>query len=440
MFKLRWRCLAVALLVAALGVGGVRAGEETVAKGVAANTEPAADSQPKQADETPNSQENASRDAKPNGNKTVGATVGNASASNQDGMLLPRLLQELIERDKKVLVDLIDVKNIPQSDAVDAITEAGLKVGKITYEYDDRVPAGYVVRQYPEKGVQAEANSEVDLVVAQTEIAIEPFRLTRDVGTGSFSWGQTIVHRPFHMEVETSGDQYRETKRQIPMFTIFCDGIDGNVAGNDYGRLQRRAQSIAERLLTSWDMMDQGATLEVVAEDDLDKWKVRGPYAPSYPENADNAERITSCDQVHIDAVPKGRGGHPLRIMTVYPADAKLYGSPVEVDENGNLLPRANPLSPRETAEYFVSVIQAHHLLFHRMSDKKEEYRNLEFAKSDAGSIFELLKDDVVNVQHEGLTRDSLRRAIARLKVHVMNFERLARSVPEDWRIRGQGW
>lgn len=440
MSRLRWSCLVVALLLTVFGVAGATGAEGTGEKIVAATTEPAPDSPAKQADETSGSQEKASQDAEPNGDKTVEAKVNNTSASNQDGMLLPRLLQELIERDKRVIVDLIDVKNIPQSDAADAITEAGLRVGRITYAYDDLVPAGYVVSQQPEKGVQVEANSEVDLVIAQTEIAIEPFRLMRDVGTGSFSWGQTIVHRPFHMEVETSGDSYKETKRQIPMFTIFCDAIDGNVAGNDYGRLQRRAQSIAERLLTAWDMMDQGAILEVVAEDDADKWKVRGPYAPSYPEKADDSERITSYGQVHIDAVPKGRGGHPLRIMTVYPADARLYGSPVEVDENGNRLPRANPLSPREAAEYFVSVIQAHHLLFHRMSDKKEDYRNLEFAKSDAGSIFELLKDDVVNVQRERLTRDSLRRAIARLKLHVMNFEKLARSVPEDWRIRGQSW
>jgi len=456
MFRLLCSCAVVALVLATFAGVDARATDGVVEQIFAANTGTgtpqvpgaAEDESQKEAEEASKSEteepkEKAAKAVETNDDKSVAAKVADAQALSHAHKVLPKLLQELIDLDKRLVVDLFDLTKIPRSDAANAITEAGLRVGKITYGYDDDVPAGYVISQHPKQG-QVEANSEVNLVIAQTEIAIEPFRLTSDVGTGSVSWGQMIVHRPFPMVVPTAagpaGNSYGETKRQIPMFSIFCDGIDGNVAGNDYDRMQRRAQSIAERLLTAWNLMDQGSTLEVVAEDDLSKWEVRGPYRPSYGQGTNSSTRITAQEQVHIDAVPKGRAGHPLRIMTVYPADASRYGSPTEIDEDGNRRRRFNPMTPREAAQYFVAVIEAHHLLFSKMSEGKQDYRDLEFAKSEAGTIFELLKDDIVKVQEESLSRDSLRRALFRLKLRVQQFEKMARRAPEDWRIRDQGW
>ena len=61
---------------------------------------------------------------------------------------------------------LVDVTNMTQSDAVDVITAAGLKVAEISYDYSDAVPAGSVMRQEPPAGMPVEANSEVKLVIA----------------------------------------------------------------------------------------------------------------------------------------------------------------------------------------------------------------------------------------------------------------------------------
>ena len=60
---------------------------------------------------------------------------------------------------------LIDVTGMPQGDAVDAITAAGLRVEEITYDYGDTVPAGSVVRQYPSAGTRVKSQTGVKLVV-----------------------------------------------------------------------------------------------------------------------------------------------------------------------------------------------------------------------------------------------------------------------------------
>jgi len=351
-----------------------------------------------------------------------------------DMSLKELILKDLLTKDTRTVED---VREMAQGDAVDVIEKAGLKVGKITFEYSEDVSPGNVIRQEPKGGKQEEAGSQVDLVIAQTEIAIEPFKLHLDKSVNEIVRGQRIVHRAYDVQLGEVGN-YKV--RQVPMFTILSDGVHNNLSETDYNLLEARAKSIAERLLTAWDLMDQGADVKIVAEDDLAKWHIRGPYAPQYPENQETGG--SNKERVHIDVVPKAPGGHPLRIMTVYPADAVSYGSPVGADENGNPLNDRGPLSSRELAEYIGGVIEVHHILFCQKNVDHKDFQGLEFDKVRISEVllYNVLTAAKSMADAEGspVERKHLRRALASIARSDLadELDRLSRIVPVDWRVR----
>ena len=64
----------------------------------------------------------------------------------------------------------IEVPNVvgkADADAQSAITSAKLKVGTVTYEYDDSVEKGKVVSQSVKAGKKVEAGTEVSIVVSK---------------------------------------------------------------------------------------------------------------------------------------------------------------------------------------------------------------------------------------------------------------------------------
>jgi len=77
------------------------------------------------------------------------------------------VLKELVEIDKTKLIDMINIIGMPQSTALDALTQAGLKsVPNVIHDYSSDVPAGYVIRQEPKPGTKMGRNDGVNLVVA----------------------------------------------------------------------------------------------------------------------------------------------------------------------------------------------------------------------------------------------------------------------------------
>ncbi len=66
-------------------------------------------------------------------------------------------------------VTVPDVTGMSLDDAKDEITDAGLMVGEVTYDYSETVPEGHVISQEPAGGETVSPGSAVDLVVSLGE-------------------------------------------------------------------------------------------------------------------------------------------------------------------------------------------------------------------------------------------------------------------------------
>jgi len=347
----------------------------------------------------------------------------------------PTLGQQLIDPDKRVLVDLMDFTGMPQSKVLDAIAQAGLTARpKLIYDYSDTVPAGYVIGQEPKPGTSLEPDSTVTLVVAQTEIAVQP-GTEEDIWTGSVvAVGQQIVHRPFDVELVGTGI------RHIPMFSIGHEGRHHPRGEKDYDLLEVRAKSIAARLSKAWDLMDEGGYLEIADDtsydlpDDVPMWRIRGPFRPDYHEFQATRDALEIYPAIYVRH--DRRAVSPLRIMTVYPDDARLFGSPRGTDKQGNIVPI--PFNDRELAEYLVALIKAHYLLFCKKSTQIEDYDALEICRTREGKIFK----EICIRAGEAAGRHGipeLQDALARIAMSQRaRLTTLAFKAPSDWRFRGQ--
>ncbi|MFC1633830.1 PASTA domain-containing protein [Planctomycetota bacterium] len=320
-------------------------------------------------------------------------------------------LKELIDIDK---TKLVDVTGMAQSDAVDVINKAGLKVKQITFDYSDTIPAGCIIKQDPESG-EFDKGSSVTLVVAQTEIAIQPYPIQIEEISGDVQkWGQLIVHRPFDIEL-------RERIQNVPLFVIAHEGWH-------HVTIEARAQSIAENLSVAWDFMNEGGYLEVAANDwimpdDAGKWRLNGPFAPDYTEG-------TGKPYPAIYVQHEKLGNKPLKIMTVYPEDAAFFGQPV--DEEG--IPSL--FNEKELAEYLISLIKAHHLLFSMKSAQIERYDRLELSKTREGEIFKEICLRAIEAAEQP-TASELKGALARIAMtQRYRLMTLAYNAPRDWRLR----
>ena len=329
----------------------------------------------------------------------------------------------LVDVDLKQLIavdqwGMIDVQNMPQSYAEDAIRDAGLRVNNVTYDYSDDVPAGSVIRQDPPPNTLVTINDDVDLVIAQTKLAIQRFPLERGIGGEAERYGQLIVNRLFDVELKTP-------IQNIPIFAIADKGFR-------HATVEARAQSIAENLLMAWSVLEAGWELEMAPDawimpDDEGKWRLRGPFAPDY-------EGFASSPPAIYVRNPKF-GNTPLRIMTIYPGDADLFGQPVDASGTPILF------SQEELAEYLVSLIQAHYTLLAKTDSRLEDFEKLDICKTREGKIFKEIclrameEAGGTNTQAEKIA--DLRSALARVALSQRyRLMTLAFNAPRDWRLR----
>ena len=314
---------------------------------------------------------------------------------------------------------LIDFTGMPQADAVDAISAAGLRVEMITFDYSDTVPAGCVARQEPQPGTFVRAQTGVELVIAQTKLAIQSFPIMRSLDGEVTGRGQLIVHRLFDVE-------FLNAVQNIPILAI-------SNKGSRHASVEGRAQSIAENLLMAWGILSDGGYLETAPDtwimpDDEAKWRLRGPFAPDY--TLDFPESYPAIYVRHE------KFGHtPLRIMTVYPEDAAFFGQPV--DESGTPI----LFSEKELAEYLVSLIQAHYTLLAKRSSQLQDFERLEICKTSEGKIFkEICLRALEEARMMGTDSTSvadLRSALARVALSQRHrLLTLAFNAPRDWRLR----
>lgn len=74
---------------------------------------------------------------------------------------------------RKDMVDIPNVNKISQSQAQKSLNSAGLKIGKISYEYSDTVPKGKVIRTEPPSGSQIKSGQKINLVISKGAHLIE---------------------------------------------------------------------------------------------------------------------------------------------------------------------------------------------------------------------------------------------------------------------------
>lgn len=350
-------------------------------------------------------------------------------------MISPTIEQGLIAKETSLMFDMIDIEGMPQSAALDALAKAGLESKpREVYEYNDEIPAGFVIRQEPEPKTPTKADSEITVVISEKKIAIEPFQFQLDIA-GPVVWGQRIVHRPFDVQRGPEGE-YKIMK--VPLFSIASDGEHDDPADTDYDLLEARAVSIASNLVMAWHMMDDGAQLVVMSDQsgDIEAWHVRGPFKPEYPLSSGNRQdKVSKKHCVHINAVNSSTS---LRVMTVFPLDANLYGSPRYSSDEGQGDHRER-LSAQETAEYIVALMEVHYLLFSKGDMSFNAFTNLDIDRVRISQIFEHVREKAERLSsNDRPVSENLRRAIADYtkKTEADLLYNFARIVPDDWRIR----
>jgi hypothetical protein len=219
---------------------------------------------------------------------------------------------------------------------------------------------------------------------------------------GARVYGQLIVHQGYDLSLS-------ETIKKVPVLSLQYGGLDyrqGPPAEPNY--VEARARSVAERLVQAWSLMDHGARLEI-GDDDWNAYRV--PPRPT-------ARKYTA---VFIRS-PVG-GYEPLRILTIYPQD--LAGCPWIANE-------------RSLAEYWMSMIQAHYLLFWRNETNLTRYRELRLDRTQEGQIFRVIASQAIDLARrkrlERLDANTVKEVLADMTLTQREtLYRLAIVPPMDW-------
>jgi hypothetical protein len=349
---------------------------------------------------------------------------------------LLELLEEMISsigngkgvpKEQAKMVNMVEVTGMRQPEAVDEIAKAGLGLTKVKHDFSSSDRPGIVIGQDPPAGTELEADSEVTVVVAKTIVAVQPYGIETDPITGEpVRWRHMIVHRPFDVQLE-------EVVQNVPLFVISNAGLHHPPGEKDYDPVEVRAKCIAQRLEIAWNILNRGGHLEIGEDrsydmpDDLLGYRLTGPFAPEYTGKVGDAPKMQPAIFVR-----EGEESTPLRIVTIYPEDAKDFVSTQDVTDTGSKT--FTPFDQMGLAEYLKALIEAHHLLFFKMSDRIEDYSSLDVCKTREGKIF---KEIYLRAREVSLERGGVQDALERVAMDQRyRLERLARKAPMDWRFR----
>ena len=241
------------------------------------------------------------------------------------------------------------------------------------------------------------------LALAEPHIAIQPYGAVFDDVTGEIKvYGQLIVERHFDV-------QLRDVIKHVPIFSIQYPGLHHREEQQDQpNHVESRAKCIAERLRAAWALLDQGGQLAIMP-DDWNLWRLEGQnYPRRYPAIYIQSSLI---------------GEPPLRIMTIYPEDEDAY-------------PWVS--TEMELAEYIVSLIRAHYLLFWKKGSDMHAYEQLKIDNTREGKIFKEVAIRALEMTKlkgmENFDDVILRDALARIALPQRErLYRMATAAPIDW-------
>jgi beta-lactam-binding protein with PASTA domain len=117
----------------------------------------------------------------------LGESVYKNSNEFQEDAVIAQIVQPGSKVKKNTNIDLIlsngaivgdlkvpDLSGKALEEAKKIILDSKLKIGKITYQTNDEIPAGRIVDQYPQKDKSANENTAVDLFVARKKVVVVP--------------------------------------------------------------------------------------------------------------------------------------------------------------------------------------------------------------------------------------------------------------------------
>jgi hypothetical protein len=238
---------------------------------------------------------------------------------------------------------------------------------------------------------------------AASSIGFQGYMAATDALSGNaLVFGQLVVHQEFDVPLS-------ETVKKVPVLSLQYEGLDyrqGPPAEPNH--VEARAKGVAERLVQAWSLMDHGAKLEI-GDDDWNAYRL-----PPQP---------TALKHTAIFIRSPLAGYEPLRIVTVYPQD--VAGCPWITSE-------------RSLAEYWMSMMQAHYLLFWRNETNLTRYRELRLDKTQEGQIFREIASQAIDLagrkRLERLDANTVKEALAGMTLAQREtLYRLATVPPMDW-------
>jgi hypothetical protein len=238
---------------------------------------------------------------------------------------------------------------------------------------------------------------------AASSIGFQSYMAATDALSGdALVVGQLIVHQGFDVPLS-------ETIEKVPVLSLQYEGPNyRQEAPAEPNHVAARAKSVAERLVQAWSLMDHGARLEI-GDDDWNAYRV-----PPEP---------TALKHTAVFLRSPVAGYEPLRIVTIYPQD--VAASPWVANE-------------RSLAEYWMSMMQAHYLLFWRNETNLARYRELRLDKTEEGQIFREIASEAIDLarrkQLERLDGDTVKEVLGGMTLTQREtLYRLALVPPMDW-------
>lgn len=124
---------------------------------------------------------------------------------------------DLILSDGPVIGDLkvpgVTGKNLEEAKKI--ITDSKLKIGKITYQTNNDLPAGQIIDQYPKVDKSANENTAVDLFVARKKVIIQK-DLEEESEDPNATEDKTVKDQDVNKKTDTQKDKTNENSKPAP--------------------------------------------------------------------------------------------------------------------------------------------------------------------------------------------------------------------------------
>lgn len=231
----------------------------------------------------------------------------------------------------------------------------------------------------------------------QSPLGLHKIMLRENKVTGDKVFGWAVAHRAYDVELP-------EGIVQLSILSVLSEGVHVDI--------ESRAADIAERLTIAWYLMANGGELFV----DFDN------RPELFMASTAKELKFEKCPAIYVRSAEID---FPFRVMTVYPEDVNLYGRGIQKGRE-------------KVAQFLLSGIEAHFLLFWQRSLDIRAYERLALDNTREGKIFKevfLRTKEYTNILGvEKFEGTHLRDSLARIEVNQRHrIHLLSNVIPRDW-------